>query len=310
MTDVKPAQESQPREWPADANLTLSGRLREQDSIDWIELKKRDVVLFGATFISMQPIMLTFRGSKSNKHNFAIIGSNRTLSTLNFYAPKIGKVEGISTFDVRAYLYHIYVVLLAGSSPEVVAGGRAAYDKYVNSNPYDAIYCIFQTNGQSFNYKLSTLVNDDVINSLKKTVEAGSGGLDPRAFVKRKREEYIEYGNQVESKTSSKEEKQEQQQPIEVPESDSGEKKRAKKKKADTEVAPKKKPKKKQEEDDRKLAIEVKYDPQACDILGKTLVDGIAMIFDINREDMPVFASGVLDLAQALRESRNKQIKG
>lgn len=83
-------KKSLPKEWPADADKIEQERAKFVDTVDFPSIKKSDPQNFACSFIAAQPIRLKFEGLDSKKRDtkFAIIGSNTTLTTFNYYVQK------------------------------------------------------------------------------------------------------------------------------------------------------------------------------------------------------------------------------
>ncbi len=168
MAEKKPATPT-PKDWPADADKTLAQRTKYMNGIDFLKLQKDDTKVYAASFIIIQPILLQFRGLQSSKQNlkFAIIGSSTTLNMINYYAPKIGKNEPLSTFDEDQYLEHVYIKLTEKLGEKDRKRISDEYEKYKN-NPKEAMLCVIRQNDEDRLIPLSQLINEDVKAKLQK----------------------------------------------------------------------------------------------------------------------------------------------
>lgn len=177
-----------PKEWPTDADNTETERMEFMNNTDFLELKNTNPAEFAGAFICIQPILLRFEGLTFAKSNlkFAIIGSNSTLTMINYYAPQIGKAyPAFSTFDIDAYLNHVYVTITQKMPEKDRKDALQKYDSY-KDHPKDAILCVFRYKDVEKLIPLSKLVDEKIINKLTLTPANKEKIIEMRAMFTQK----------------------------------------------------------------------------------------------------------------------------
>lgn len=170
---VRSGKKLEPTGWPDDADKYREAQLKDQNEIDFLELQKTDLRTYVRTLLTMLPIPLRFKGlTLLPGFKFAIVRANTTLTLINFYAQQVGDCPECKTFVLSEFFNHIYCVLTKGMTPgkQSYIAAMQAYETYKN-NPVEAISCVFRYQGKDVAIPLSQLVNDRIVEEIRKWVK-------------------------------------------------------------------------------------------------------------------------------------------